>query len=208
MACQQRGTYSISVAFTTFSSYIKGPIKVPVKLAVKAASGGPVSVSLPSAPLSLSQLHTADTSDKDPLLNLAARLPVYLDSGYPDICISLSLSVVLLSCSSHPSLPPLFFSQPALLSQSFRSIPFFYLSLLIPLFLNVQYSAIWGLSIKTIGKASAESFRNEISWSLRSDQYKQRKGKKADWLTGFQCVFTLSYVVCAGSYYRDGQSHR
>ncbi|CAB1456463.1 unnamed protein product [Pleuronectes platessa] len=68
--------------------YIKGPIKVPVKLAVKAASGGPVSVRLPSALLSLSQLHTADTSDKDPLLNLPARLPVYLDSAPPSPCDS------------------------------------------------------------------------------------------------------------------------
>lgn len=37
MACRQRGTDSISIAFTTFSSDIKGPIKVPVKLAVRAA---------------------------------------------------------------------------------------------------------------------------------------------------------------------------
>lgn len=39
MACQQRGTDSISVAFTTFPSDIKGPIRVPVKLAVRAAAG-------------------------------------------------------------------------------------------------------------------------------------------------------------------------
>lgn len=88
MACQQRGTDSIFVAFTTFSSNIKGPIKVPVKLAVKAAVEVLSALACPQCSLSLSQLHTADTGDKDPLLNLLACLPQF---WLPNICISLSL---------------------------------------------------------------------------------------------------------------------
>lgn len=96
MACQQRGTDSIFIAFTTFSSDIKGPIKVPVKLAVKAAVEVLSALACPQCLLSLSQPHTADTSDKDPLLNLPACLPVCLNSGYPIYAfptLSLSLSV-------------------------------------------------------------------------------------------------------------------
>ncbi|KAM3587723.1 uncharacterized protein V6R79_012758, partial [Siganus canaliculatus] len=54
---------------------IKGPIKVPVKLDVKAAVEVLSALACPQRSLSLSQPHAADTSDKDPLLNLPPRLP-------------------------------------------------------------------------------------------------------------------------------------
>lgn len=82
MTCQQKGTDSISIAFTTFSSNIKGPIKVPVKLAVTAAVEVLSDLACPRCCCLCFNL-TADTSDKDPLLNLPACPPVCLNSRYP-----------------------------------------------------------------------------------------------------------------------------
>lgn len=65
MTCQQRGTDSISIAFTTFSSNIKGPIKVPVKLAVKAAVEVLSVLACPQCCCLCLNL-SADTHDKDP----------------------------------------------------------------------------------------------------------------------------------------------
>lgn len=92
MACQQRGTDSISSAFTTFSRNIKGPIKVPVKLAVKAAVEVLSVLACPQCCCLCLNL-TANTSDKDPLLNLPACLPQF---WLPNICISFTLSLSLL----------------------------------------------------------------------------------------------------------------
>lgn len=93
MAGQQRGTHSISVAFTTFSSDIKGPIKVPVKPAVKAAVEVLSALARPRCCCLRLNLNTADTGDKGPLLNL----PACLNSGLPIYAIPTRCSLVSFS---------------------------------------------------------------------------------------------------------------
>lgn len=82
MTRQQKGTDTISIAFTSFSSNIKGPIKVPVKLAVTAAVEVLSELACPRCCCLCFSL-AADTSDRDPLLNLPACPPVCLNSTYP-----------------------------------------------------------------------------------------------------------------------------